>query len=51
MHDVHDRPRELVVTTARDDGGCVCLRVRDAGVGLGPDGAEKLFAAFHTTKS
>ena len=27
------------------------LSVRDAGVGFGPDGAERLFEAFYTTKS
>jgi C4-dicarboxylate-specific signal transduction histidine kinase/sugar lactone lactonase YvrE len=50
MYGVDDRARELVVTTARDDGDRVCLRVRDSGVGFGTEGAEKLFEAFHTTK-
>jgi C4-dicarboxylate-specific signal transduction histidine kinase len=50
MRGVDDRPRELVITTARDGDDRVCLRVRDSGVGFGPDGAEKLFDAVHTTK-
>lgn len=33
----------------RDDH--VRLSVQDAGVGFGPEGAERLFEAFYTTKS
>jgi signal transduction histidine kinase len=47
---VEDRPREIVVTTARDAGDHVRMSVRDAGVGFGPHGAEKLFDNFYTTK-
>ena len=50
MSGIDDRPREILITTARDGGNRVCLSVRDSGVGFGPDGAEKLFDAFHTTK-
>ena len=51
MSGIEDRPRHLVVRTERDDDGCVRLSVRDSGVGLEPDGADKLFEAFYTTKS
>lgn len=47
---VDDRAREIVLATARDEGDRVCLSVRDAGVGFGPNAAERLFDAFYTTK-
>ena len=51
MRGVDDRPREIVVRTSRDDeGGRVCLSVQDSGVGFGPQGLEKVFDAFYTTK-
>jgi PAS domain S-box-containing protein len=50
MSGVNDRPRKLVVRTEREDKR-VRLTVQDAGVGLGPQGADKLFEAFYTTKS
>ena len=48
---IEDRPRQVIVTTERDDDSCVRLSVRDSGVGLEPGGADKLFEAFYTTKS
>lgn len=51
MSGVEDRPRQLVVRTERDEGGCVRLSVRDAGVGFKPQDADRLFEAFYTTKS
>jgi len=45
-----DRPRELMISTAPDGDGRVRLVVQDAGVGFTPDGADKLFDAFYTTK-
>ncbi|CCV15524.1 PAS domain-containing protein [Mesorhizobium sp. STM 4661] len=50
MRDVKDRPRLLQVWTAGDEDG-VRLSVRDAGIGFGPEGIERLFEAFYTTKS
>jgi PAS domain S-box-containing protein len=50
MGGVHDRPRQLLIRTEREDGDRVRLTVRDAGVGVEPQGMEKLFDAFHTTK-
>jgi PAS domain S-box-containing protein len=51
MSGVDDRPRSLVTRTGRDEGDRVFLSVRDAGVGIEPQGAERLFDAFYTTKS
>jgi PAS domain S-box-containing protein len=51
MSEVDDRPRELVIRTAPDEGDRVRLAVQDAGVGFGPQGVDKLFEPFYTTKS
>ncbi|BCG99845.1 hypothetical protein MesoLj131b_18450 [Mesorhizobium sp. 131-2-5] len=51
MGDIKDRPRLLQVRTAGDEDGQVRLTVRDAGIGFSPEGAERLFEAFYTTKS
>lgn len=51
MNAVEDRPRQLLVRTERDEGDRVRLTVQDVGVGFDPQGAERLFDAFHTTKS
>jgi PAS domain S-box-containing protein len=51
MSGVDDRPRRLLVRTEPDGDGRVRLSVQDAGVGVGPEGAARLFEAFYTTKS
>ena len=51
MTDVHDRPRELLIKTEREDGDRVRLTIRDAGVGLSPQSLDSLFDAFYSTKS
>ena len=51
MVDVHDRPRQLLIKTGREDGNRVRVTVRDAGMGLPPQALDSLFDAFHTTKS
>jgi PAS domain S-box-containing protein len=51
MRSINDRPREVIVTTERDGGDGVRLSVQDAGVGIEPDAADKLFEAFYTTKT
>jgi PAS domain S-box-containing protein len=51
MNGVEDRPRELVISTVRDEGGGVRLSVRDAGVGFDSQDVGRLFEAFYTTKS
>jgi PAS domain S-box-containing protein len=50
MADVEDRPRQLSISTARDDDR-VRLMIRDAGMGLPPAGLDSLFDAFFTTKN
>jgi PAS domain S-box-containing protein len=51
MSGVDDRPRQLVIRTERDGEDRVRLSVRDIGIGFEPQGAERLFDAFYTTKS
>jgi C4-dicarboxylate-specific signal transduction histidine kinase len=51
MSGVEDRPREILIRTARGDDGQVWLTVRDSGVGFAPDEAGRLFDAFYTTKT
>src|ERR671914_714936 len=51
MVDVHDRPRQLLIKTEREDGNRVRVTVRDAGMGLPPQNLDSLFDAFYTTKS
>jgi PAS domain S-box-containing protein len=51
MLTVHDRPRQLLIATAREADNCVRLTVRDVGVGLDARSMDKLFDAFYTTKA
>ena len=50
MSSVGDRPRQLVIRTQAPPDR-VCLSVEDAGVGIDPERAERLFEAFYTTKN
>jgi PAS domain S-box-containing protein len=50
MASVHDRPRELVIRSQRQDGDDVAVAVQDAGVGIDPSKMDQLFNAFFTTK-
>jgi PAS domain S-box-containing protein len=50
MNTVHDRPRELLIRTERDEGDQALLSVRDAGLGFDPQTADRLFETFYTTK-
>jgi PAS domain S-box-containing protein len=50
MSEVHDRLRELVISTQLGDTE-VTVAVQDSGVGLDPERKEKLFDAFYTSKS
>jgi C4-dicarboxylate-specific signal transduction histidine kinase len=51
MANVSDRPRELVIRTHQNDTGQVLITVKDSGVGISPENADRLFTAFFTTKS
>jgi len=51
MSGVEDRPSQLLIKTERDEKDRVRLSVRDTGVGFEPQGVDRLFDAFYTTKS
>ncbi|NOJ39733.1 PAS domain S-box protein [Bradyrhizobium sp. WSM 1791] len=51
MQPVTDRPRELVIRTCQDEARQIVVTVKDCGVGLGTENADRLFDAFFTTKS
>jgi signal transduction histidine kinase len=51
MRGVDDRPRQLVIRTEPDEKDHVRLTVEDSGVGFEPQGVDRLFDAFYTTKS
>jgi PAS domain S-box-containing protein len=50
MHAVADRPRELVISTQSAEPDRVRVAVRDAGSGIDPKLANRIFDAFYTTK-
>jgi PAS domain S-box-containing protein len=51
MSAVDDRPRELVIRTEWAEGDQVRLSVKDTGIGLTREAADKIFDAFYTTKA
>ena len=51
MSGVEDRPRQLLVRTARDDHDGVRLVVQDTGVSFELVNVNQLFESFYTTKS
>jgi len=50
MQRIEDRPRELVITTHRNEDDRVTLAVKDVGVGFTPEATERLFEPLYTTK-
>jgi PAS domain S-box-containing protein len=51
MTDVHDRSRQLLIHTQRDEAEHVRLTVQDSGIGLDPQAVGRVFDAFFTTKN
>jgi PAS domain S-box-containing protein len=47
---VDEGPRELQISTAKENSHNVLVAVRDTGPGLGPVSFERVFDAFYTTK-
>jgi PAS domain S-box-containing protein len=50
MEAVIDRPRELVIRSYRDTAGQTSVTVKDSGIGIKSESADRLFDAFVTTK-
>jgi signal transduction histidine kinase len=50
MQSVTDRPRELTIRSRRDGAHQVLVTVKDCGVGISAENADRLFGAFFTTK-
>jgi PAS domain S-box-containing protein len=51
MRDTPPARRDLVVTTAMQDGLAIMVSVRDSGSGVDPKNLERLFEPFYTTKA
>jgi PAS domain S-box-containing protein len=51
MHGITGRTRELCIRSELGAAGQLVVAVRDAGIGLDPAAAERLFDAFFTTKT
>jgi len=51
MQAVTDRPRELVLRLHQNEAHEVLVTVKDCGVGISSENADRLFDAFFTTKS
>lgn len=50
MSGSHAGARELLISSEEDEANCVRIAVRDRGPGLEPEGLDRLFDAFYTTK-
>jgi C4-dicarboxylate-specific signal transduction histidine kinase len=50
MADIGDELRELLIESRLDEEGHVVVTVQDAGTGIDPEHANRLFEAFFTTK-
>jgi PAS domain S-box-containing protein len=51
MSGIEKQPIEIVVSTKLSDDDCVQVAVKDAGVGLDPQTADRIFEAFFSSKS
>jgi PAS domain S-box-containing protein len=50
MSAVHDRPKQLMITTAMSEPDHVTLAVQDSGPGVDPADLERIFDPFYSTK-
>jgi C4-dicarboxylate-specific signal transduction histidine kinase len=50
MGGASDGARELLISTEKEESNAVLVTVRDSGPGLGPEGPDRFFDAFYTTK-
>jgi C4-dicarboxylate-specific signal transduction histidine kinase len=50
MKAVTGRPRELLIRCAQNEPGTILVAVRDSGIGVDPQGTDRIFDAFYTTK-
>ena len=50
MAPVTDRPRDMLIRSQQDEANEVLVAVRDSGMGIDSENAERLFNAFFTTK-
>ena len=50
MSEEHSHPRELLVSSGKNESDEVVVAVRDSGHGLGPGDVERIFDPFFTTK-
>jgi len=51
MKEVINAPRELLISSTKDDSDRVLVAVQDSGPGLKRESADRLFDAFYTTKA
>jgi PAS domain S-box-containing protein len=51
VSEIHDGPREIMISSAINESGDVVVTVRDSGKGLDPKHLGQLFDAFYTTKA
>ena len=51
MSGVSEGSRELLISSGKDASGGVLVAVQDSGSGLSPEGFDRLFEAFYTTKT
>ncbi|MFS8981059.1 ATP-binding protein [Cupriavidus necator] len=51
MSAIDDGPRELTISTGKDEPSAVLVTVRDSGPGVAPENIERVFEPFCTTKA